>query len=102
MDDLRPCLWGTASANGSKNDWRLSQPVENLKGRITMNEKDDEWIIEALKFRAASVEACEGKKRGTVVEFKCPLCGGRAIAKQSTYNGHIHSQCNSCEIKTME
>lgn len=55
-----------------------------------------------MEFVSAAVKASEGKKRGVAIEFECPLCHAVATVIKSSYNGHRHARCSSCEIGFME
>lgn len=44
------------------------------------------------------IAACESVKKCYEAEFICPICGGKAKAIKSTYNGHIHAHCEKCGI----
>ncbi len=53
-------------------------------------------LQEMLLFAETACNVLKNIKRGTEVEFKCPICGGKAHAGASTYNGHRHGKCESC------
>lgn len=66
--------------------------------------EDFEWekmMKETVLFEGA-VSKHVSEKRGELVEFTCPLCGGKAWVSRSTYNGHIWSKCESCGMSSME
>lgn len=60
----------------------------------TDNNDLDDWKVQMPKaFQAIRADAKEkNRQRGTV---KCPRCGGELGYAISTYNGHIHGQCNT-------
>ena len=66
---------------------------------------DKDWM-EHLKrigsFTVAAYEACDDKERDKNYEFVCPLCGGRAVAWKSPYNGHHHAYCKDCGMSMSE
>ena len=41
-------------------------------------------------------------ERGTDYEWECPLCGGTVHGGRSPNNGHLHAQCDSCDIGIMQ
>ena len=43
----------------------------------------------------------EAEKKGEK-EFTCPVCGGRAFWKRSTYNGHLRVACMDCGVWMQE
>ena len=64
------------------------------------DEIEDEEIEEFLKFIEVANENC--KERGKVYEFECPICKGKAKAIKSNHNGHLWTQCNSCDMKVIQ
>lgn len=34
--------------------------------------------------------------------FKCPICNGELHAFKTSYNGHLHIQCEGCKFILME
>lgn len=56
----------------------------------------EKYFQDMATFDEAAFHALDGVKCGTEVEFKCPLCGGKAHAGASAYNGHAHAKCESC------
>lgn len=57
-------------------------------------------IEKMTKFYDAASESCA--KPGESSTFSCPICGGVAIAKRSSYNGHIHARCSQCGMAVEE
>ena len=55
-----------------------------------------------LMYMTAANEALKGVPNGVEVEFTCPLCGGTAIARRNTYNGHRFTKCRDCGYTIME
>lgn len=63
-----------------------------------MNNQDSS-ISNMMKFLAAAIDAAQ---KGKVIEFTCPLCGGKAQVQQSEYNGHHAARCSSCNANFIE
>lgn len=65
-----------------------------------MNEDEnfltEKYLRDLSAFDEAAFHVLDGIKCGTEVEFKCPICGGKAHAGRSAYNGHAHAKCESC------
>ena len=61
---------------------------------------DDKEIEEFLKFLKVADEVC--KEKGKMYDFKCPLCSGNAKAIKNTYNGHLWSKCENCDINVIQ
>lgn len=58
-----------------------------------------EDIIKALSEFMESQQEAEKEGRQ---EFKCPLCGGRAMWGRSDYNNHLWTKCFGCGFLMME
>jgi ssDNA-binding Zn-finger/Zn-ribbon topoisomerase 1 len=58
----------------------------------------ENFIEEIIAFMKAQDEAEKSHKEG----FKCPLCGGDAWWKRSSYNNHLHCACRKCGLHMME
>jgi hypothetical protein len=67
----------------------------NRKEKAVKDDDDlDDWKVTMPKaFQAIREDAKEkNRKQGTIV---CPKCGGELGYSISSYNGHIHGQCNT-------
>lgn len=61
-----------------------------------------EKIFTFLKALGENVPEDKPENRGKVFEFTCPLCGGNVKGVRFEYNGHVHAQCEGCNMKVME
>lgn len=68
----------------------------------TLTPQEREEFMQAIVFGNSAHEALSDKPWGERVEFTCPVCGGKAVAVRSTYNGHIHASCSKCGSGVME
>ncbi len=68
----------------------------------TLTPEEREEFTQAIVFGNAAHDALSDKLLGERVEFTCPVCGGKAAAVRSTYNGHIHAHCSKCGHGVME
>lgn len=43
-------------------------------------------------------------ERGVVKRMDCPICGGGNSVRyiRSTYNGHLHANCDACSMNLTE
>jgi predicted RNA-binding Zn-ribbon protein involved in translation (DUF1610 family) len=73
---------------------RFAMAPAASKGGLTMHE----IIEEIIKFMDAQQKA-EKKGRN---DFECPLCGGEAWWRRSSYNNHLHCGCKKCGVAIME
>lgn len=62
----------------------------------------EEKIFTFLKALCENVPEDKLENRGEVFEFTCPLCGGNVKGMRSEYNGHVHAQCEGCNMKVIE
>lgn len=53
----------------------------------------------ALNFVEKSMKGLEA---GGSKEFECPICGGKAKACRSGYNGHLWAKCPQCGMQVIE
>lgn len=67
-----------------------------------MDKRKMEFFERIGAFAEAVYDACEGKEHGTVCEFTCPLCGGKAAAEQSSDDGHHRALCTKCGASIIE
>ena len=61
-------------------------------------ETDDEIPVEVIEYLKAIPNF---KDRGVIHTAPCP-CGGTLTAVRSTYNGHLHVECDTCDFKLHE
>lgn len=70
------------------------------KQNVQADERED--FRRAFAMLSAAFNALKGAEAGTIVEFKCPLCGGTASATRSVSNEHKHAKCSNCGFRIME
>lgn len=59
-------------------------------------------LRECMKLERKAHEVLKSGPYDTIVEFDCPLCCNKAIAKKSGYNGHVHCCCETCNIQILQ
>lgn len=52
-----------------------------------------------LAFTQSAIDACGSN--GRITKFKCPLCGGVAVAGRAGENKHLFASCE-CGIRVQE
>lgn len=60
----------------------------------------DDEIEKFLAFLGSATSTIE--QRGKTFEWKCPICGGKAVGGKARSNGHIHAKCNDCNMEVMQ
>ena len=63
-------------------------------------DEEEKDIQEFLQYLKVVDEVC--KEKGKVYEFECPICKGKAKAIKNSYNGHLWSKCEKCDMNVME
>lgn len=60
------------------------------------NLSEEDWIIvgKTFNFMKAAAKAREGQSPDTMIEFECPVCGGKARTGYASYNGHPWGNCD--------
>ena len=66
----------------------------------TVDEIEDTEIEDFLKYLKVTSEIV--KEKGKQYKFKCPLCGGKATSIRNTYNGHLWSKCEKCDMQVIQ
>ena len=61
---------------------------------------EDKEIEDFLKYLKVANEAC--KEKGKIYDFKCPLCNGNAKVTRNSYNGHLWSKCENCNMNVIQ
>ncbi|MEA5135679.1 MAG: hypothetical protein VB035_06025 [Candidatus Fimivivens sp.] len=65
--------------------------------------KNGKWESkDVVGFVTAAVQAAKDQPAETMIEFECPVCGGKAIVSKAYSNGHHHSHCSDCGINFVE
>ena len=59
---------------------------------------DEEIPVEVIEYLKAIPNF---KDRGVIHTAPCP-CGGTLTAVRSTYNGHLHVECDTCDFALHE
>ena len=59
-----------------------------------------EFLIKVGKFTQAVLEATTEMDKE--VEFICPICGKKAYAFRTSYNGHRSGHCTGCGMNMRE
>jgi len=85
-----PLSWEDRSYEGECNDCVVNQQEAE--------EPDDEIPVEVFEYLKAIPIF---KDRGVIHTAPCP-CGGTLTAVRSTYNGHLHVECDTCDFKLHE
>ena len=63
-------------------------------------DEEEKDIQEFLQYLKVADEMC--KEKGKVYEFECPICKGKAKSIKNSYNGHLWSKCEKCDMNVME
>lgn len=73
--------------------------MQSIKEK-TSDKIEDKEIEEFLKYLEVANEVA--KEKGKEYEFECPICKGKAIAIKNTYNGHLWSKCEKCDMTVIQ
>ena len=75
-----------------------SCPKWERRTREDGERRDDEIEASMARFRIVMPVVAEWRKkppRGKLEVIECPACKGRLHLSQSSYNGHVHGQCET-------
>ena len=73
--------------------------MEDIKEK-TADEMEDEELEEFFMYLKVASEVV--KEKGKYYEFECPICKGKATSIRNTYNGHLWSKCESCDMLVIQ
>ncbi len=57
------------------------------------DEEIEKFYKETAPFMAAVTNAKKELAWGDELTISCPLCGQTVTVRRSSYNGHVHAQC---------
>lgn len=68
--------------------------------KTNLSEEERNMIGKMFNFKIAAAKAREGQPPDTLIEFECPVCGGKARTGYASYNGHPRGNCD-CGLSFM-
>lgn len=70
------------------------------KGDEIEENKCEEELEDFLMYLKIAGDVAQEK--GKLYEFECPICKGKATAIKNTYNEHLWSKCERCDMTIIE